>query len=228
MLQVAICEEDAVLGKGLKKLVERTLTEHVELYPSETELLKSAKKPEILILDLDFREADGMERARKIRNHSDAAIILLSAEREHVFDAFDVEAFHYLLKPIDEKKFEEVLRRAAQERQAEKDREPLIIRVNRPCHKIDKRRILYAENAARKIVLHQKEGEISYYARMEELEQELGTQFFRCHRGYLVNLAAVKNFDAGTITLKNNEVILLSKQKYNDFAAAYLAFLKKR
>ena len=81
---------------------------------------------------------------------------------------------------------------------------------------------------ARKIVLHQKEGEISYYARMEELEQELGTQFFRCHRGYLVNLAAVKNFDAGTITLKNNEVILLSKQKYNDFAAAYLAFLKKR
>lgn len=228
MLQVAICEEDTVLGKKLTKLVERTLTERVELYSSEMELLKSAKKPEILILDLDFREADGMERARKIRNHSDAAIILLSAGQEHVLDAFDVEAFHYLLKPIDEQKFEEVLRRAAQERQAEKDKEPLIIRVNRTCHKIEKKRILYAENMARKIVLHQKEGEISYYARMEELEQELGTQFFRCHRGYLVNLAAVKNFDAGTITLKNNEVILLSKQKYNDFAAAYLAFLKKR
>ena len=65
-------------------------------------------------------------------------------------------------------------------------------------------------------------------ARMKEVEEILGNGFFRCHRGYLVNFAAVKSFEVGTILLKNGESILMAKQKFNDFASAYETYLNER
>lgn len=62
---------------------------------------------------------------------------------------------------------------------------------------------------------------------MGELEELLGKGFFRCHRGYLVNLQAVRSYDAGTIQLKNGETILMAKQKYNAFVSAYMEFLRQ-
>ncbi len=87
---------------------------------------------------------------------------------------------------------------------------------------------MYAENEGRKIVLHLKEEQISYYARMSELEAVLGDDFFRCHRGYLVNLNAVKGYDTGNIQIKNGETILMAKQKYSAFTDAYMEFLRRR
>lgn len=79
-----------------------------------------------------------------------------------------------------------------------------------------------------KVVLHTNTGIIAYYARMKEVEEILGNGFFRCHRGYLVNFAAVKSFEVGTILLKNGESILMAKQKFNDFASAYETYLNER
>ena len=63
---------------------------------------------------------------------------------------------------------------------------------------------------------------------MSELEGILGNQFFRCHRGYLVNLSAVGGYDTGNIQLKNGEAILMAKQKYSAFVAAYMEFLRRK
>ena len=235
MPKIAICDDEQPIREYLKSLTEKCIPDsQVRLFGSGEALLRDQTSFDVILLDVSLRGEDGnqtlngMETARKIRETSNAMIIFVTAFKEYVFEGYDVGAFHYLLKPVDEHKFAEVMQRAMWQLEREKEEMSLLIKADGSYMEVLAKNILYAENEARKIVLHQKEGEISYYARMEELEQELGTQFFRCHRGYLVNLAAVKNFDAGTITLKNNEVILLSKQKYNDFAAAYLAFLKKR
>ena len=87
---------------------------------------------------------------------------------------------------------------------------------------------MYAENDARKVVLHLKEEQISYYAKMSELEAMLGDSFFRCHRGYLVNLSAVAGYDTGNIQLKNGETILMAKQKYSAFVTVYMEFLRRK
>lgn len=108
-----------------------------------------------------------------------------------------------------------------------KENEPLLIRADGRYYRIDREKILYAESVGRKVVLHMRSGELAYYAKMREAEEELGSQFFRCHRGYLVNFKAVKSYEAGSIRLKNGETILMSKQKYNEFAAAYAAYLRR-
>ena len=71
-----------------------------------------------------------METAREIHSRSGTLIIFITAAPDYVYEAYDVEAFHYLLKPIDEKKLCEVIRRAAAKAEGRKLREPLLIKTN--------------------------------------------------------------------------------------------------
>lgn len=105
------------------------------------------------------------------------------------------------------------------------EREAILIRSNGTSHHIERGKVLYAENVGRKVALHTEEGQITYYARMKEVEELLGDQFFRCHRGYLVNLRAIRSYETGSILLKNGERILMAKQKYNDFVRVYAEYL---
>lgn len=232
MLQIAVCDNDKTMGEYLKQLIEKKLEDDnnykISVFSSGRELLKAGTHYDIFFLDIDLKDINGIDMARQLRQESEAVIVFVTALKEYIFDAFDVQAFQYLLKPIDEQKFFQVLDKALIECRTLKQAEPLVIRVKGVYRNIPKESILYAENEARKIVLHLQEEQITYYAKMSELEGILGKSFFRCHRGYLVNLGAVKSYDTGSIQLKNGETILMAKQKYSDFVSAYMEFLRKK
>lgn len=232
MLQIAVCDNDKTMGEYLKQLIEKKLEDDnnykISVFSSGRELLKAGTHYDIFFLDIDLKDINGIDMARQLRQESEAVIVFVTALKEYIFDAFDVQAFQYLLKPIDEQKFFQVLDKALIECRTLKQAEPLVIRVKGVYRNIPKESILYAENEARKIVLHLQEEQITYYAKMSELEGILGKSFFRCHRGYLVNLGAVKSYDTGSIQLKNGETILMAKQKYSDFVNAYMEFLRKK
>ena len=82
------------------------------------------------------------------------------------------------------------------------------------------------ESLSLKIVIYTKDGELSYYARIGDLEEELQGNFCRIHKGYLVNLAYVDEYSKTEIILVNGVKIPLSKYKYEDFVKAYLRFLQ--
>ncbi|MDE6893435.1 MAG: LytTR family DNA-binding domain-containing protein [Lachnospiraceae bacterium] len=232
MLQIAVCEDEKAMGSYLKQLIDKRLAGRkeyqIEVFEAGWQLLESDKKFDIFFLDIDLKDMSGIDMARKLRETSGAVIIFVTALKEYVFDAFDVQAFQYLLKPVNEEKFFRVLDGAVEECLAGKGGEPLVIRIKGTYRSIMRENIVYAENDARKVVLHLKEEQISYYAKMSELEKILGGQFFRCHRGYLVNLSEVKSYDTGSIQLKNGETILMAKQKYSAFVSAYMEFLRRK
>ena len=232
MLQIAVCDDEQIMGEYLKGLIEKGLGDRkdyrITVFLSPGELLKAGRKFDIFFLDIDLKEMNGIEMARQLRSRSEAVIVFVTALKEYVFDAFDVQAFQYLLKPIDEQKFFQVLHGAVRECSASQKEEPLVIRIKGAYRNIPRESIWYAENEGRKIVLHLQEEKVSYYARMSELEDLLGRQFFRCHRGYMVNLNAVRSYDTGEIELKNGERILMAKQKYGEFVAAYMEFLRRK
>lgn len=233
MLQIAVCDDDKSMGEYLRQLIACRLSKEsnykVSVFSSGRELLNAGINFDIFFLDIELKDINGIDMARKLRQESGAVIVFVTALKEYVFDAFDVQAFQYLLKPIDEEKFFKVLDRAMVECRTMKQMEPLVIRVNGAYRNIQKNNILYAENEGRKVVLHMKEEQqITYYAKMGELETLLGKQFFRCHRGYLVNLNEVQSYDVGNIQLKNGENILMAKQKYSEFVTAYMEFLRRK
>ncbi len=233
MLKIAVCDDDEWIRKYLKRIIERETDAKADLYTSGESLLAAKETYDILFMDICLADTahtnrkNGMEAAREIRGRSNALIIFITAIPDYVYDAYDVEAFHYLLKPIDEGKLCEVIHRAAAKAAEKKAKPPLLIKTGGKVLRIPVETIYYGENDGRKITLHTKNGMFSYYEKMEELEGKLGDGFFRSHRGYLVHLQEVAAYDRTSITLKCGETVFLAKQKYNDFVAAYMNYLTK-
>ena len=175
-------------------------------------------------------DTNGMEIARTLRERrEDTVLIFVTALKEYVFEAFDVSAFHYLLKPLAKDKFNSVFQEALKE--AEKRirgrEESLFFQTKSRSFTLLKSEILYVENCRRKVDIHTLHQTESIYATMAHMEDLLGGGFYRCHRGYLVNMAYIARYSADSIHLHNGDTIYLSKEKYNDFVAAYMDYLKQ-
>jgi DNA-binding LytR/AlgR family response regulator len=236
MLKIAICDDEQPMREYLKRLTEKYADAEISVFADGEKLLAEQSGYDVILLDIsltqdsDTDRLNGMDVAKKIREKSDAIIIFVTALREYVFEGYDVGAFHYLLKPVEEPKFMEVMDKAIGQIRRKRNTEPLIIKIDGNYIKIPVNNIIYAENEARKIVLHTRnmqEKTYRFYEKMEALERKLGDNFFRSHRGFLVNLQEIARYDNSNIELKNGEKVFLSKQKYNDFVTAYMNYLRK-
>lgn len=238
MIQIAICDDEENSRAYLKQLVlrQRVLDEYAQDYEivefsSGTELLNTSNEFDILFLDIDLKEErTGMELARIIRNRSkekQPIIIFISGYKEYVFDAFDVDAFHYLLKPIDNEKFTNVFEKAYRQRKS--FAEPKIKKVQLKSGTLNKvvsiDELFFVESQNHKVMLHTNQGVFEYYAKISDLEMQLEEEFFRIHKGYLLNLAHIDHYTKTEVVLKNGERLPISKYKYADFVKAYLCFM---
>ena len=115
-----------------KQAVECSIKE----YSSADEYLSNGKEYDLLILDIEMGGSDagvdGMELARHIRGLDTCRqpiIIFVTGYEKYVYDAFDVGAFQYLVKPVDEQKFAEVFSRAVRQilSEAEQRKKKLVI-----------------------------------------------------------------------------------------------------
>ena len=237
MIKIAICDDEANIRAYLSSLIgaQSCPCEIVE-YASAGDCLADTQEIDLLFLDIeltiDRSGLDGMALARKIRERATGTqpvIIFVTGYERYVFDAFDVGAFQYLLKPVDEEKFAQVFSRAVAQigTAREKPGRVLTLQSANTSKTVPLDSIYYIESSNHKVELHLKDGEFVCYAKIGDLELELQDQFFRIHKGYWVNLVYVAGYSKTEVTLTNGEKLLLSKYKYQDFVKAYLHFLKK-
>ncbi|MCI8525358.1 MAG: response regulator transcription factor [Oscillospiraceae bacterium] len=235
MIKIAICDDDANIRAYLTTRIraQSCPCEIVE-YASANDCLADTQEMDLLFLDVELAPSgpDGMELARKLRERTSGTqpvIIFVTGYERYVFDAFDVGAFQYLLKPVDEEKFARVFARAAAQigTAKEKPGRVLTLQSASTSKTIPLDSIYYIESSDHKVVLRLRDGQFTCYAKIRDLELELQDQFFRIHKGYLVNLSYVAGYSKSEVTLTNGERLLLSKYKYQDFVKAYLHFLKK-
>ncbi len=237
MIRIAICDDEAPTRAYLASLIraQECPCEVVE-YASAGDCLAGHRGIDLLFLDIELNATgpDGMALARQIREGNSAAqpvIIFVTGYERYVFDAFDVGAFQYLLKPVDEEKFAQVFARAVEQIEVGRVRpqlsHALTLQSAGTSRTVPLDNIYYIESSNHKVVLCLKDGAFSCYAKIRDLEAELGDQFFRVHKGYLVNLAYVEGYSKTELTLTNGEKLLISKYKYQDFVKAYLRFVKR-
>ena len=236
MIKIAICDDETNIRAYLSSLV-RAQPYPCEIleYASAGDCLADHREIDLLFLDIELAPSgpDGMTLARKIREQTSGTqpvIIFVTGYDRYVFDAFDVGAFQYLLKPVDEEKFAQVFARAVEQVMANRETPQrgrvLTLQFANTGKTIPLDSIYYIESSDHKVVLHLRDGEFAYYAKIRDLELELQDRFFRIHKGYLVNLSYVDGYSKTEVTLTNGESLLLSKYKYQDFVKAYLHFLK--
>lgn len=236
-MQIAVCDDEKEIREMLAEKIQKIYPEAVlEIYQSGEELLLSDSQLDILLLDIQMAGKNGMETAREFRrNHKNTILIFVTALEEYVFQAFDVGAFHYLVKPFDDKKFEEILRRTEEELDDRKlklnicqqEMSSFVIMAGGKHITVNPEEIIYAEVFDRKIILHTIHEDIEYYGKMKELETKVGEDFYRPHRAYLVNFNYIRKYDAATIYLEKGQA-LMAKQNYSDFVKRYLRYNQRK
>lgn len=233
MLRIGICDDDPHMLNYLSALCTKILPEAVITeYGNGMEILSSAGSFEIILMDVRMEGMDGLNVIKRLQSRISKktpnfpSVIFITAYDEYVFEALDLFPFHYLLKPLDEEKFERVLKRAA-EKHAKKEKEEAVFFHTKTRHlHIYPRDIYFVESNLRKAIINLEHDHFEVYSTMAELEKLFGNFFFRCHRGYLVNLGKVQSYDRETITLVNGKRLILTKTKYAEFVDAYMRYLK--
>lgn len=241
MLKTAICDDDDITRSYLASLIRKQpFPCEIAEYASADGCLADVRKADLYFLDIDLGpsgvHSDGMALAQRLKeqdSETEPVIIFVTGYEQYVFDAFDVGAFQYLLKPVDEQKFARVFARASvrieklkkYKRSLEMNR-TLTLQLAGTSRTIPLSHIQYIESSNHKVILHLRDGELAYYAKISDLEAKLQGGFFRIHKGYLVNLAGIEAYSRTEATMTNGDRLQISKYKYQDFVKAYLRFLK--
>lgn len=235
MLNIAICDDEPMMAEELSGQLSAYLAARegppwrVSRFADGRSLLDCGRSFDLTFLDIRMAQPDGLETARLLRQRGDhSLLVFVTVLRECVFDAFGVEAWDYLLKPLDGERLAQTMDRALRELERRQARS-LFVRQGGGCRIIPLSRILYCEVQGRKVYLHQEGGEVvDYYQRLGELEGELDRRFFRCHRSYLVNLDRVLGCGGGQVTLAGGERVPLSRLRERALLEALLRQMKER
>lgn len=234
MLSIAVCDDAALecteLTKQIREILEkRGISALFREFYRAKDFLEAPETFDLLFLDIKMPEMDGMELAKRLRQETgDTLLVFVTALQEYVFDAYDVEAFHYLVKPVKEEKLEQVLLSALNKIKQRPESDFLLVSSNRALKKIFLKDIVYLEALGRIVKIHGTREDVETYAQIGSLEEKLkGKDFFRCHKGYLVHLKYVDTFQKNQIFLENGETLLLAKRRYEAFQKEILAYMKK-
>jgi len=230
-MKIAICDDElsqieyieSILAQwGKKKELSHTL----ETYPSAESFLfayEDSKDYDILLLDVEMGELSGIDLAKRLRrDKSSAEIIFLTSHFEFYGEGYEVDALHYLIKPIAAEKLMTVLDKAMEKRATEPA--SILITCEGETLKLYERDILYVESLLHYIVIHgQSEKEYRIKENISSFEQKLSDDFFRIHRSVLVNLKQIVRISKTNVTLENGVELPLARGKYDALNEAFIA-----
>ena len=232
---IAICDDEKRICSILTEKVKGFCPDaEVVSYTSGTVLLNSGSFPDILLLDIRMPDMGGMDVARALRDKGWRKILIfVTGEEDQVFNAFDLKAFHFLVKPVADEKLRTVLMNAREElgrvERTSVSNDKYISIQSGPSHiSINLSRLLYAEVFNRKIILHMDKENIEYYGQLSALEELVDKDFYHIHRSYLVNMKYVQKYDRSSVTLLNSDNIPIARREYDGFLKTYMEYSRRR
>ena len=234
-MKIAVVDDDKAICEAIAQLIKNQESEaEVCQFSSGKEMLETGENFAISFLDIAMEEMSGLELAGKLRHEQErkgwvkSILIFITGYREYMEEAFDVNAFHYLVKPIEEEYFDKKMERLFASMQNANEAN-LLVQKGYESNIISFDDIIFCEIIDRKIYLHLKLGEVvDYYDRIENLETKLDGRFFKCHRSYLINLSYLKSYKNGMAYMINDQTIPVSRLRSKEFSSVVLKYMKER
>lgn len=220
MLRMGICDDvyDArlVLRSALERALERRRSEGRFFEFSSGEgllrwLERHAGELDLVFLDMEMGELDGMETARRLRAADPGLqLVFVTGFTDHVFDGYSVGALGYLLKPPKAEQLDEVLDRAQAALYRGLDR-AYICRNGDTHYRIPISNILYFTSDRRQVKCVTSRRNYTFYGKLDTVAAEVGSGFVRLHQRYLVRAAAVDRVEGSETVLTDGTRLPISR-----------------
>ena len=232
-MRIGICDDEKTLRKDLRKVVEVHLelsgvSYTIEEYDSgESLLADQARGPELdlLFLDIEMPGLDGMETAQRLREvGEDMVIVFVTAFPDYVFQGYEVQAFHYILKPYDRKKICQVLDRAMEAAHLRQE-QYYVVEQKSGTLRLPLSAVCYFKSDRRSVEAVCEDGSRrTFYGKLDEIETSLPGCYQRVHNRYLVNLRHVSRVE-GTKCVCGGEELPVSRTYKQALAVAFARML---
>jgi DNA-binding LytR/AlgR family response regulator len=179
------------------------------------ETLKTVR-PDLVFLDIDMDGMNGIELGEKIRElYENTVLIYITGYEKYAFAAFQLRAFHYLLKPVTMEQFRQILSEALthiQKEDAGKTEKALSVQNKGEMLALPYRDIYYFEKIGHKIKIRALSREVTYYGNFNSLLAELdGDAFVQCHQGYIANVEKIRAFRDKSLLLDGGITLPVSR-----------------
>ena len=192
----------------------------------ELRQLLREKKPDVIFLDIQMPEINGIQFLESIIER-DFEVIIVTAHSTYGIDALKAGAIDYLLKPIDRKELGNALtkvreKKALLNQSSPKDEQRISIPHAKGIHVVATKEIMHivADNNYSTITFASGP-DLMVAKPIVEFERQLKTpNFFRIHKSYLINLDYLDNYthqDGGKVVMRNGKVLLVSRRRQHGF-----------
>lgn len=232
-MKIAICDDDWHMQQTLRLFIDQTyqdLDMLVDGFTSGEALLAAVQKQsqpyQLILLDIEMRGIDGLETARRVRALlPDCYIIFITSHDEFALTGYEVQAFRYLVKPVQPEKLTEAISAVRAELA---DQLTLHVEDGPVEALVRARDIFYVEAQDKRVRLVTARETFSDRRGIDEIERALaGEDFYRVHRSYLINLRYVAFMDGTTVQLVNGDQVPISRLRKKAFKNAFQAYVKR-
>lgn len=230
-MKTAVCEDETNFADHLSALVEEILKEHspeIDRFFDGVPLLKKISeqyKYDLIFLDLNLENSDGMDTAMEIRKYDKTVpIIFVTGIENRAAEGYSAAAFDYIFKPDADKKLPQVLKRYCGEYFAQ----PLTVTdADNRTHVVAPSEALYLESDGRGTLWHTKTEKIRSAASINKSAAMLPEdKFIQIYRSIYVNISEIKRIDSDRLELSDGSVLPLSRRRRRDTVSAVMKSMR--
>lgn len=233
-MRIALCDDEISLAQSYAGIIRKWSQKTG--YPCEISTFSSSRNLlfefqdgycfDLLLLDIEMPEMNGMELARTIRQiDRRVMIVFLTNYDNFVFEGYEVGAFRYLMKSEAEEKLSPLLDHVASEQGQEK--EYLLIRAGGGEERLELSSILYLEASKHDTILYTKEENRLLKLPISKLAELLPENFLFSHRSFIVNLQYLERLSKTECLMSNAATVPVSRAAYGALNEAFIAYYKK-
>lgn len=234
MLRIAIVEDEESQMQNTRRLLdhfmeERQVEYHVDAYTDGVSFLEGCRIPyDIVLLDIEMPQMNGLETARRLRAMDETAILIFVTKiGKFAINGYEVSALGYILKPINAFALQMTMQKAMKILAQRTDRK-IVLQMKEGVITLSSRELVYIEVFGHKLSYHTREKTVEAYGNLKEEEAHLAEYHFsRCSNAFLVNLAYVKGIIGNAVYLSDGVELRVSRGMKKSFTDDYMAYLGK-